>query len=231
MKKKLMIIGAMIFVCTGLFLLAQKGQNSYINNKVSTTIPVESKAAEIASNNEVQPSAKVGSVSEQNKTNTAAATGSTAKASEVKPNSTESKAVTKAPEVPKATPTPSPAAATPPVQVPAEPKVKGNFNFAILDEVNNKVIIDKNVDFDNVTVDYITCKILKDAGIKYINEGEGSSTSYFNSIAGLTERKAGPLSGWCFYINGQKPGLGAGGYSYHKGDVVQWKYSKDALNN
>ena len=96
MKKKLMIIGAMIFVCTGLFLLAQKGQNSYINNK-STTIPVESKATEIAVKDEVQPAAKVGSVSEQGKTNTAVAKEpSTVATTEVKPNSTESKVVNKA---------------------------------------------------------------------------------------------------------------------------------------
>jgi hypothetical protein len=215
MKKKMLIIGVMIFVCTGLFILAQKVQNSYLNNKVSTS-QAQSKVAE-----------KTGTLSQQEKTNTV--TDIEKQASEV------DKPIVKVEEAPKVVekPVTVPAITASP-KVVAKPEDVGPFNFRILDTVNNKVILEKNIggieDFSNKTLDYITCKLLRQVGIKYINEGEGTAVSYFNSIAGLTERKAGPLSGWCFYVNGVKPGIGAGNCIYHKGDTVEWKYSTDALN-
>lgn len=221
-KKKFIIIAVMIFVCTGLFILSQKLQNTYLNNKVSNASQVQNK---VASSGSIKPSEKVVSLSGQSKTNTATDIA--------KQNTGANKTVAKAAETQKATPKAVAPAATISASKPvaAKPQDKGPYNFRILDTINNKVIIEKNIDFDNVTVDFITCKLLNAAGIKYINEGEGSSTSYFNSIAGLAERKAGPVSGWCFYVNGKKPGIGVGGYNYHKGDKIEWKYLKDALNN
>lgn len=217
MKKKVLIIGVMIFVCTGLFILAQKVQNSYLNNNVTTS----KVKAEVAK--------KVDTLSQQEKINTVTDTQ--------KQSSEVDKPIAKVEEAPKVVEKPviAPAVTANP-KVVVKPEDVGPFNFRILDTEDNKVkvLLEKNIggieDFNNKKLDYITCTLLKQAGIKYVNEGEGTAVSYFNSIAGLTERKAGPLSGWCFYVNGAKPGIGAGNCIYHKGDLVEWKYSTDALN-
>lgn len=229
MKKKLVMIVVMIFVCTGLFVLAQKVQNSHFNDKVSAASQVKSKTTGLASNNEVQPSEKVESVSEQSKTNSATDT--------VEPSTVANKTVDKASEAPKVSPKPIskpvvvPATTPTPQPAAVKPEDIGPFNFRIFNTINGKVIMEKNIDFNGKTLDEVTCKLLNEAGIKYINEGEGGSTSYFYSIAGLTEKKSGGLSGWCFYVNEKKIGIGAGSYKCNKGDKVEWKYLTDALNN
>lgn len=222
MKKKVMIIGVMIFVCTGLFMIAQKVQNSYLNNTV-TTHKVKAEVVD-----------KVDTLVQQGKVNTSPDIEK--QASEVE------KPIAKVEEAPKVVEKTVTAPAITAPAITATPKVVvkpediGPFNFRILDTEDNKVkvLLEKNIigidDFNNKTLDYITCTLLKQSGIRYINEGESTAVSYFNSIAGLTERKAGPLSGWCFYVNGAKPGIGAGNCIYHKGDLVEWKYSTDALN-
>lgn len=222
MKKKIIIIVVMIFVCTGLYTLTQKVQNSYFGNKVSAESQVKNRVAGLTSNNLLK-------LGEQSKTNTATDT--------VKQSPTNTKTVAKAVEtakvVTKTVSKPATTAATATLKVvTVQPQVKGKFNFSILDIVNNKVIMDKNIDFSGgETVDYITCKLLKETGIEYINEGEGGSNSYFYSIDRLIEKKNGGLSGWCYYVNGKKLGIGAGSYKCNKGDKIEWKYLTDALNN
>jgi len=229
MKKKLMIIFVMLLVCTGMFVLAQKAQSSVIDKKNKAEAAVANKSSENKNvvDNKVETDKATETPKEENKEQAAA------NSTESKPNnsngSEEGKPSSK--QTTSTQPNPGPPAPAPstPVVVPVTPKK--DSNFAIIDEVNNKIIIEKKVDFDNVTIDFITCKLLKEAGINYGNDDEGSSSSYFYSIAGLTERKAGPLSGWCFYLNGKKPGMGAGSYIYHKGDVLVWKYMRDAVNS
>lgn len=217
MKKKMILIGVMIFVCSGMFMFAKKAQNSYFNKGSNSKV-------EAASNSEAQEQPGISSESEKSKENTPVANNTTAPAVSVSQTQTK-------PSTPAKPPTPTtPTTPTTPA-VGSMPIPQKDSNFVIIDEVNRKIILEKKIDFDNVTIDYITCKLLNDAGIKYGNEDEGTSTSYFYSIAGLAERKAGPLSGWCFYVNNKKPGLGAGSYIYHKGDVVVWKYLEDAINN
>ncbi len=60
--------------------------------------------------------------------------------------------------------------------------------------------------------------------------GSGDSI-YFSRILGVSEKSAGPMSGWCFYVNGQKPGLSAGSYKLKAGDTVEWKFLQDGTNN
>ena len=227
MKKKLMIIVVMLLVCTGMFVLAQKAQSSVIDRKNKAEAAAANKSSENKKvvDNKVETNKATETPKEENKEQTAA------NSTESKPNNNGSevgKSSTK--QTTSAQPAPGQATHTPssPV-VPITPSK--DSNFAIVDEVNNKIILEKKIDFDNVTVDFITCKLLKEVGINYGNDDEGTATSYFYSIAGLTERKSGPLSGWCFYVNSKKPGMGAGSYIYHKGDVLVWKYMRDAVNS
>lgn len=115
---------------------------------------------------------------------------------------------------------------------PIEPKTP---NFIVRDMVNNKVILSKHVDYEDITVADLTKKVLDESGLKYRTTGAGATT-YFASIAGLTEKKHGPLSGWCYYVKRsgsnafEKPPIGAGSLRYKKGDIVEWKYWSDGIN-
>lgn len=108
--------------------------------------------------------------------------------------------------------------------------------LTIIDEAHGgKIVLKKNIEEDG-TVGYVTCKLLDEAHISYKATGD-PSTLYFSAINGIQERKAGQLSGWCYYVkkNGSsnffKPSTGCGQYKLNKGDSVVWKYLKDALND
>jgi len=229
MKKKLIIVLIMILVCSGLFMLAQKAQSSVIAKKNNAETITTSEKSEVkkTSDNKLETN-KAGEIAkgenkEQSSTTSASAnkpSSNSETGKSISNQTTTKKPVTAAPVTNPSTP-----------EAAVTPTPSKESNFFIIDEVNNKTLLEKNIDFDNVTIDFITCKLLKEAGISYGNDDEGTTTSYFYSIGGLTERKAGPLSGWCFYVNGKKPGMGTGGYIYHRGDVVTWKYKKDAVNN
>ncbi len=109
-------------------------------------------------------------------------------------------------------------------------------NFIVIDTISNKTLASKYVDYDNITVAQLTFKVLDELGIKYRTTGF-NDTTYFASIAGLREKAAGPLSGWCYYVkksgsNGfVKPNVGTGSWIYNKGDTVIWKYWEDGVNN
>lgn len=108
-------------------------------------------------------------------------------------------------------------------------------NFIVRDMINNKVILSRHVDYENITVADLTKRILDHSGVEYRSTGAGATT-YFTSIAGLTEKKHGPLSGWCYYVKRsgnnafEKPPIGAGSLKYKKGDIVEWKYWSDGIN-
>jgi hypothetical protein len=50
-------------------------------------------------------------------------------------------------------------------------------------------------------------------------------------INGIKERSNGPLSGWCYYVNGTRPSVSSGRYKLKSEDKVEWKYLKDGLKN
>lgn len=111
--------------------------------------------------------------------------------------------------------------------------------FQVIDTVNgNKMILAKNIDksMDGETVGYITERILDDAKISYKATG-AVSTLYFAAIDGLEEKKAGKLSGWCYYIRKSgdnvfhKPNIGSGQWVWHTGDVVVWRYLADGIHD
>jgi hypothetical protein len=71
---------------------------------------------------------------------------------------------------------------------------------------------------------------LEVAKISYKIASFGNSV-YFSSINGIRERSAGASSGWCYYINGKKLGIGAGDYKLNQNDKLEWKFLKDGLSN
>jgi hypothetical protein len=103
-------------------------------------------------------------------------------------------------------------------------------NFIVIDTITGKTLLSKKVVFNGETAAKITIQVLDNANINYRTSGFGS-TLYFSSIGGLKEREAGELSGWCYYVNGEKISIGAGSYKLGSNDVIQWKYLKDGISN
>lgn len=108
--------------------------------------------------------------------------------------------------------------------------------LTIIDEAHGgKIVLKKNIEEDG-TVGYLTCKFLDDEHIPYKVKGT-SGTLYFSAIDGIQEKKAGQLSGWCYYVKKSgsssffKPSVSCGQYKLNKGDSVIWKYLKDAVDN
>ena len=147
------------------------------------------------------------------------------KAPQVKPNSTENvvvpKQVTKeiVKEVVKTTPEPK-----------KIPEPKKTPNLVIKDNISGKIILSINVNTENKTVGEITLSELNNRGINYSSSGRGE-TVYITMINNLKARGNGALSGWCYYVNGTKPGVSCGAYKLKSSDVVEWKYLEDAINN
>ena len=231
MKRKLMIIIVMLLVCTGMFMLAQKAQKSYQDKNSKVTASKDNsadtkKAEDNIKKTETNSTAEPSKVEDKNQQTSAVNTtqNKPANTAASTSNNGNSSSSPQQPTTPQAVVTPTPAPKAMPVP-------KADSNFVIIDEVNKSIILEGKFDFDKVTIDFITCKLLKEKNIVYGNDDEGTSMSYFYSINGLTEKKAGALSGWCFYVNGQRPGIGAGSYIYHKGDVLIWRYKENALKN
>lgn len=102
-------------------------------------------------------------------------------------------------------------------------------NLIIKNSITGKVYLSKYIDFNGKTVANVTIEALNRANISW--QGTGSSaTLYIRSIAGAKERGSGPLSGWCYYVNGVKPSVGCGAKHLNKNDKLEWKYVKDGVN-
>jgi hypothetical protein len=109
-----------------------------------------------------------------------------------------------------------------------ETEKKPSNNFIVYDSARGVTLTSLAVDIsDGDSVADVTMKALNG---DYRAAGSGDSI-YFSKIMGISEKSAGALSGWCFYVNGQKPGLSAGSYKLKSGDVVEWKFLKDGTNN
>ncbi|MCJ7689094.1 MAG: DUF4430 domain-containing protein, partial [Clostridiaceae bacterium] len=100
-------------------------------------------------------------------------------------------------------------------------------NLIIKDDIAGKIILSVYVNIENKTVADITQNKL---GNNYAASGRGESI-YVTRLYDLKVRGSGPLSGWCYYVNGVKPGISCGAYKLKTGDVVVWKYLKDGVNN
>jgi hypothetical protein len=227
MKKKVILIAVVIFVSLGLLSISKIVQNKYINNK--------SVSAEQNDNNQVSKEDNVKTkdkldvkpivVETPAKTNiqsktvadvkTTEANKTDEKAAQTKPKSTENVVVPK--EIPKE-----------PVTKITESKKQPNL--VIKNYISGKIILSININTENKTVGEITLSELDNRGISYSASGRGE-TVYFTMINSLKARGRGALSGWCYYVNGSKPGVSCGAYKLKSSDVVEWKYLEDAINN
>ena len=70
--------------------------------------------------------------------------------------------------------------------------------------------------------------VLTEAARKYKiqieNNGDGRNV-YISGIANIYEFDYGDLSGWEYYVNGERISVGAGEYKLRDGDVVEWRYT------
>lgn len=120
--------------------------------------------------------------------------------------------------------------------MPGEPEENNSFQF--MDTIHgNNVFLKKDVnDMDGKTVGYITKKLLDEAKIDYTATGT-DSILHFSAINGRVEKKAGNLSGWCYYVRKKgeskfiKPDVESGQWIYHTGDTVVWRYVQNSAHD
>lgn len=110
---------------------------------------------------------------------------------------------------------------------PKEPEKKQEPNVRIVNDITGEEIASGYVNIEGQKVETVTRKILSDSGI----EPPVVKSGYFSSIAGLKERSQGKSSGWCYYVNGVKPGIGASDYTLRSGDKLVWKFLLDGISN
>jgi LysM repeat protein len=221
MKRKLILSVFMIMICAGLIFLVKGFQE---------------KAAVIP-----QPQQQTSAVQEAvdtaaSEADAASDAGSSGAAASEKPGTSEGSTVEAAePAEPAKDSGPaknssagSGTAATAPATATAETQKKASPNFTVYDSVSGTFLASIAADIKGGdTVAAVTMEAL-DGDCRATGSGD---SIYFSRIMGISEKSEGPMSGWCFYVNGQKPGLSAGSYKLKAGDTVEWKFLQDGTNN
>lgn len=241
MKKKILLIASVILISLGLLSTSKFVQNKYLDKssalaeqKSNVNAPEELTIREDTSvkqddlssekdisKEEVKPVAEKESVKTKPESKTVTEQN----------NSIDSKTEVKTPV--SQTPTTENVTTSKEInkeQVTKAPEPKKEPNFIIKDDITGKIILSININTENKTVGELTLNELDDSGISYKTTGRGEAV-YFTMINSLKARDFGPLSGWCFYVNGTKPSVSCGAYKLKSGDVVEWKYLKDGVNN
>lgn len=241
MKKKILLISAVILISVGMLSISKIVQSKYLNkNTVPTQEMEKSKTVEEVDikENDAQKQEVVQETDKEEETvkeevvkankdevakekvdnktvinDESAANIKTEKTIINTKTSTTEKVVVEKEDVPVKTPEP-----------------KKQSNLIIKDDITGKIILSINVNIENKTAGEITLSELNNKGIRYRATGRGETT-YLTMINNIKDRDEGPLSGWCYYVNGVKPGVSCGAYKLKSGDVVQWKYLKDGVNN
>lgn len=106
-------------------------------------------------------------------------------------------------------------------------KPVGSSNFQVYDSVRGIYLTSLSVEFSQG--DSVAAATMKALEGNFRASGSGDSI-YFSRILGVAEKSAGPLSGWNYYVNGQKPSISAGAYHLKEGDVILWKFLEDGVN-
>ncbi len=250
MKNKLLLVAAVILVSLGLLNISKVVQNKYLSkNSVSTEqkakdeTPLEvNTSKEVNTSNEVnlkednkddedqqvsgsnthkeEPNPIIKEETEKTKVESKTVTKQNNKVeskAELKTtiNSTENITVTK--DIEKE-------------QVIKDAEPKKEPNFIIKNDISGEIILAIDIITENKTVGEITLRELDNNAINYKASGRGEAV-YFTMISSLKARDFGPLSGWCYYVNGSKASVSCGAYKLKPGDVVEWKYLKDGVNN
>lgn len=219
MNKKILTIASIVVVSILLLIGGRALQNKYasnIDNKQTASSAVKAANSDISNNKQDSSS-----TNKDDKTNTASVNAvspsQTSKASADKKTITNNSGTA---SVSTAAKTPSSAAVS--INKTEQP------NFIIYNDINKTTIFSKYTSFnEGETAANVTKKTLDSNNISYrLKDG-----FYISSMAGLNEFKAGPSSGWCFYVNGVKSSVGASSYILKSGDKITWKYLSDGLNN
>lgn len=223
MKKKILLIVVVIFISIGLLSISKVVQDKYLNKDtvveqqkdlIQKPIDITQKEDVIANSGSDTTKPIVEAKPETDK-KSETEVKEDVKTIETKTPSTEN--VTPVKDIPKA----------PIIKVP-EPKKQPNF--IVKDDISGKTILSIYVSTENKTVAEVTFSELDRNKISYKASGR-AEVVYFTMIAGLKARDAGPLSGWCYYVNGTKSSVSCGAYKLKSGDVVSWKYLEDGVNN
>lgn len=159
--------------------------------------------------------------------------GETSKVEEVKKEPEKAKADDNKDKIQKETPKVENKTSTPPEKTSKDekkdnvtPEKKEEPNIIVVNNITGEVLASGFVAIEGITAEQATLQLLQSKKISYM-----ANSGYFSSIAGLKERSAGKASGWCYYVNDNKPGVGAAGYVLKKGDKLAWKFLKDGVNN
>jgi hypothetical protein len=205
MKKKLIPSLLVIMICAGLIFIVKGVQEK------AAAVPQQ--AAQTAQSEQVTGSA---SASGNTVSGAAAASGANAGGQQETGSSGKAAATSSGSAAPASSATSS------------GTENKKTVSFSVYDAVSGKSLAAMTVEIsDGETAADVTMKALDG---DYRASGSGESI-YFSKIMGIAEKSAGPLSGWCFYVNGQKPGISSGSYKVTDGDSVEWKFLKDGANN
>jgi hypothetical protein len=222
-KKKILLMIVIILVSIGLLSISKAVQDKYINKDNVSTEQKElvQKPTEVAQKQDVivegntkTPKTKVESTEVTDKENV----------EEIKKDVKTT--VTNAPTTESIIPTKE----VPKAPITRVPEAKKEPNFTVKDDITGKVILSIYVNTENKTVAQITFSELDNNGISYKASGRGEVV-YFTMIDNLKARDVGALSGWCYYVNGAKASVSCGAYKLSPGDLVEWKYLKDGVNN
>ncbi|MBK5240120.1 DUF4430 domain-containing protein [Clostridium sp.] len=227
MKKKILLVATVILISVGLLSITKIVQDKYLNKNTAALQQEEkdSKSAEVVvKEKDIQEqTVKVETLKDDAKPEvkeqeTKAIVEN--KTTDTKTTSTENVVVEKKEVVvvKKDIPPKAPEPKKEPVKKP---------NLIIKDDISGKIILSVYVNIENKTVADITRNEL---GNNYAASGRGEST-YVTRMYDLKVRGSGPLSGWCYYVNGVKPGVSCGAYTLKFGDIVEWKYLEDGVNN
>ena len=223
MKKKILLIVVVVFISIGLLSISKVVQDKYLNKDsvveqqkdlIQKPIEVLPKEDVIADSGSDTTKPIVEAKPETDK-KTEVVVKEDVKTIETKTPSTENTTTTKV--VPK-------------VPVIKTPEPKKEPNFIVKDDTSGKTILSIYASTENKTVAQVTFSELDRNKISYKATGR-AEVVYFTMIAGLKARDAGPLSGWCYYVNGTKSSVSCGAYKLKAGDVVSWKYLEDGVNN
>jgi cytoskeletal protein RodZ len=234
MKKKILLIVAVILVSAGILSISKIVKQKYLNKDTSSLQQnaemvkednIKEDAKKEIEKEEVKQEVKQEDQKETIKTKVETVTPKEQN-SAVESKTPESTTVAKAENTEKV----ETVQEVPKEVVTKAPVPKKQPNFIIKDDISGKVILSINLNNENKTVGDVTISQLASNNISYKASGRGDAI-YFTMINNLKNRGVGPLSGWCYFVNGTKPGVSCGAYKLKSGDVVEWRYLEDGVNN
>lgn len=109
-----------------------------------------------------------------------------------------------------------------------EEKSVTSVNIEIIDEASNSFTN------KNFNVEFKEGESLNDVMVRFLPENADNYKmvdGYLSKLYGLKERDQGPYSGWIFYLNGVKSGVGTKDVILSSGDNITWKYVKDGVSS